>query len=214
MSSLLLYLSIPLAFLTGSIPFGLIFTRNRGVDIRSTGSKNIGATNVLRSAGKMPAIMTLLADLLKGAAPVLICRYMILNMAQTDNAMPVSNQIVWEGIAGMAAVCGHIFSVFLRFRGGKGVATGFGVIAVYTPVTAVIVLIIWIMVAVISKYSALAGIIAVGSLPVLYLLQNAPFGHVVFGILLSVLIIYRHKSNIQNLLAGKEDKIGEKEPEE
>jgi glycerol-3-phosphate acyltransferase PlsY len=212
MHSLILFLTIPLAFLTGSIPFGLIFTKNRGIDIKNMGSRNIGATNVLRYAGRMTAIMTLVADVMKGVAPVLICRYVILNMAH-DHDMTVSDQILWEGMTGIAAVCGHIFSIFLRFRGGKGVATGFGVIAIYTPMTALPVLIIWLVVAVIAKYSSLAAILAVGSLPILYLLQNAPFAHVIFGILLSALIIYRHKSNIQNLLSGTEDKIGEKDIE-
>jgi len=207
-----LYLLIPTAFLMGSIPFGLIFTRNKGIDIRETGSKNIGATNVLRSAGKMPAVLTLLADFLKGAVPVFITGVMVETMtahSQTPEFIIVS-QDVWGGIVGLAAVLGHMFSIFLKFRGGKGVATGFGVVIVYSPVCGIIILLVWIAVVAISRYVSVGGIAAVSVLPLVYLLLEATMVKIIIGVMLAVLITLRHSSNIKNLIAGTESKIGGK----
>lgn len=209
----LLYLLVPAAFVVGSIPFGILFTRGRGVDLRNTGSRNIGATNVLRSAGRMPALLTLVCDVLKGVAPVLICRVIIANTGRTaaiDQAlMPVAGDL-WLGITGLSAVAGHIFSVFLSFRGGKGVATGLGVTAVYSPLSVAVLLVIWLGVAVATRYSSLAAIAAFTSLPAVFLITGASGIKVFFGALLAILIVYRHKSNIRNLLAGTESKIGKK----
>jgi glycerol-3-phosphate acyltransferase PlsY len=205
------YLLVPGAFLMGSIPFGLIFTKSSGIDLRRTGSKNIGATNVLRSAGKLPALFTLLGDMIKGAIPVLICMYIIRNIdipIQTDERAIAED--LWAGIVGLSAVLGHMFSVFLSFKGGKGVATGFGVLLVYSPMAAAIGLIIWMAVAAISKLSSLAAITAVGFMPVAFILFRASAVKVTIGIVLATLIIYKHKSNIKNMIAGTESRIGEK----
>ncbi len=208
----LLYLLIPAAFITGSIPFGILFTRGRGIDLQSTGSKNIGATNVLRSAGKIPALLTLLCDVLKGAAPVLICKIIIDNMGTTavDRDLLLTAGDLWLGITGFSAVAGHIFSVFLSFRGGKGVATGLGVTAVYSPVSVAALLLIWITVAIITRYSSLAAIVAFLSLPLVFAVSGASGIKIFFGTLLALLIVYRHKSNIRNLFAGTESRIGGK----
>jgi glycerol-3-phosphate acyltransferase PlsY len=207
----LLYLLVPVAFLLGSIPFGLIFTKSKGIDLRSTGSKNIGATNVLRSAGKIPAVLTLMGDMIKGAVPVLICIYMIGNTGISLTADErVIAQDLWPGIVGLSAVLGHMFSVFLSFKGGKGVATGFGVLLVYSPMAAGIGLVIWIAVAYISKISSLAAITAVGLMPVLFIVFRASAVKVTVGIVLASFIIYKHKSNIKNLIAGTESRIGKK----
>ncbi len=207
-----IYLLVPFAFLLGSIPFGLIFTKSKGIDLRSTGSKNIGATNVLRSAGKLPALFTLLGDMIKGAIPVFICKYMIGNI---DIALQADELVIaedlWAGLVGLSAVLGHTFSVFLSFKGGKGVATGFGVLLVYSPMAAAVGLIIWIAVAVISKISSLAAITAVGLMPVVFILFRASAVKVTIGIVLAALIIYKHKSNIKNLIAGTESRIGSKD---
>lgn len=206
-----LYLLLPLSFIVGSIPFGLIFTKGRGIDLRKTGSKNIGATNVLRSAGKMPAFLTLLADMIKGAVPVFICRYIIGNtgISLRPDELVVAKDL-WPGIVGLSAVLGHMFSVFLSFRGGKGVATGFGVLLVYSPLAAGIGLIIWIAVAIVSKTSSLAAIIAVGLMPVVFIISGASAVKVTIGIILAALIIYKHTPNIKNLIAGTESRIGKK----
>lgn len=206
----ILYLLVPAAFLLGSIPFGIIFTRSSGVDIRSTGSKNIGATNVLRSAGKIPAVLTLLCDLLKGSAAVLICKIIILKTSIPPDTFDRAGAIeeIWLGIIGLTAVLGHMYSVFLSFRGGKGVATGFGVLLVYSPPVAGITLLIWILVAVTFKYSSLAAIAALGTMPLVFAAFKASVIELVFAGLLAALILYKHKSNISNLMKGKENKIG------
>jgi len=207
-----LYLLIFGAFLMGSIPFGLIFTRNKGVDIRAEGSKNIGATNVLRSAGKMPAVLTLLADLLKGAIPVLITCIIVGKITeghQIEQFVTLSRDI-WTSIVGLSAVLGHMFSVFLKFKGGKGVATGFGVLLAYSPACAFIILLVWIAVVYITKYVSVGGIVAVCVLPLVYLLQEKTIVQVLFGVILAVLITLKHSSNIKNLIDGTESKVGEK----
>jgi glycerol-3-phosphate acyltransferase PlsY len=208
----LLYLIIPAGFIIGSIPFGILATKNRGIDLRAAGSKNIGATNVLRTAGKLPALVTLAGDVFKGAVPVVICNYIIANIGQTTyNAELISNaKDFWGGVAGLSAIAGHIFSIFLSFKGGKGVATGLGVLIAYSPVTAVITLFIWIVVAVITRYSSLAAIIAVALLPVTFALSDFSRNKIVFSILFAILIISKHKENIKRLIKGKESKIGKK----
>ncbi|RJQ46098.1 MAG: glycerol-3-phosphate 1-O-acyltransferase [Nitrospiraceae bacterium] len=203
----LLYLIIPFAFFMGSIPFGLLFTRKKGVDLRTSGSGNIGATNVLRTAGKLPAVMTLLGDALKGAIPVLLCNYLISNSGQPTDFMN-NAKALWGGIAGTAAVAGHIFSIFLSFKGGKGVATGFGVLLAYSPVTALVTLLIWIGVALITKYSSLAAIAAVTALPITLAFVDFSMIKIFFGIMLAVLIDYKHKDNMKRLMQGQESRIG------
>ena len=202
---MLLYMLVPAAYLIGSIPFGIIFTRGSGVDLRSTGSKNIGATNVLRSVGKVPAILTLLSDGLKGAIPVIICKYIL----STSNPEMSAGEL-WISAVGLSAVLGHMFSVFLGFRGGKGVATGIGVIAAYTPSVSLILIGIWITVAIVSKYSSLAAVTAVLSLPVIYVIQGESAITISFAIILAALIIFKHKTNISNLMSGSESRIGKK----
>jgi glycerol-3-phosphate acyltransferase PlsY len=202
-ANILLYLLVPVAFLIGSIPFGLVFTRGSGVDLRSTGSKNIGATNVLRSVGKVPAILTLLSDGLKGATPVIICNYLL-----SINNLEISTGELWMSAVGLSAVLGHMFSVFLGFKGGKGVATGIGVIAAYSPPVSLIMIGIWILVAIVSRYSSLAALTAVSSLPAIYVIQGESAITISFGIILAALIIFKHKSNIKNLMSGAESRIG------
>jgi glycerol-3-phosphate acyltransferase PlsY len=207
-----LYVLVPFAYLVGSIPFGILFTKSRGVDIRSSGSRNIGATNVLRTAGKLPAVLTLLGDTLKGAVPVLICNYLIAGIShQPENLTFYHNaRDLWGGIIGLTAVAGHMFSIFLSFKGGKGVATGFGVLIAYSPQSALITLLVWIGVALITKYSSLAAIVAVTCLPIILALADYSKVKIFFGLLIALLIIFRHKSNIMNLIEGKESKIGKK----
>ncbi len=202
-TNFILYLLVPFAFLVGSIPFGLVFTRGSGVDLRSTGSRNIGATNVLRSVGKLPALLTLLSDGLKGATPVLICKY-LLSMSNAE----ISSTELWMSVVALSAVMGHMFSVFLGFKGGKGVATGIGVITAYSPSVSLILIGIWLTVAIVSRYSSLAALTAVSSLPVIYVIKGESAITISFGIILTALIIFKHKSNINDLLAGKESEIG------
>jgi len=117
---------------------------------------------------------------------------------------------LWLGIAGLAAVSGHMFSVFLSFRGGKGVATGFGVMLCYSPATAGLMLIIWILTAVVFRYSSLAALIAVAAMPVILVLLDASIIKIIIGVLIALLIIFKHIPNIRNLIAGTESRIGDK----
>lgn len=208
---ILLYLLIPLAYIMGSIPFGVIISKRKGVDLRSTGSKNIGATNVLRTMGKLPAIFTLLGDALKGAVPVLMCRAILIYIGQNEEAGAIyREEAFWEGITGLMAILGHIHSVFLSFKGGKGVATSFGVLIVYSPVSAFFVLLIWLLIAAFTRYSSLAAIGASLSLPVIILFSGESVFKIYFGIFVAFLIVLRHRLNIKRLLEGTEPRFGQR----
>lgn len=208
---LLLYLLIPLAYIIGSIPFGVIISKMKGIDLRTTGSKNIGATNVLRTMGKIPALATLLGDALKGALPVLMCRAILTYIGQNEDAGSIYREAaLWEGMVGLMAIVGHTHSVFLSFRGGKGVATGLGVIIVYSPISAVSVLLIWLLIAGITRYSSLAAIGASLSLPVVISIFDGALFKIYFCIFIAFLIVLRHKDNIKRLLEGTEPKFGQR----
>ena len=208
----LIFLIVPAAFLLGSIPFGILFTKGSGVDLTSTGSKNIGATNVLRTAGRLPAVLTLICDMLKGTLALFICNVMIthLDPGGWSPELALTIEDLWLGIAGLAAVSGHMFSVFLSFRGGKGVATGFGVMLFYSPSAAGIMFLVWVLTAVIFRYSSLAAISAVAAMPVILALFDASTHKIIIGVLLALLIVIRHTPNIKNLIAGTESRIGDK----
>jgi glycerol-3-phosphate acyltransferase PlsY len=181
-------------YLFGSIPFGLLVTKLAGTgDIRAMGSGNIGATNVLRTGRKGLAAATLIGDMLKGTAAVLVMN----RLDGTDAAL----------VAGLGAVIGHVFPVWLRFKGGKGVATYIGVlIAVAWPLAAVYA-VIWAAVAGLTRYSSLAGLVAGAFMPplLLYTVGGKP---ALLFLVLTVLIFVTHRANITRLLAGNERKIG------
>ncbi len=189
---------VAVAYLLGSIPFGVLVARAQGgVDLRRVGSGNIGATNVLRAVGKGAAALTLLADIGKGALPVALGRWL-------GVAAPVLAAIA------LAAVGGHLFPVFGRFRGGKGVATTLGVVLVGMPVVGSLLILIWLAVATLSRYSSLASLTASAALPILtWVLDGRPAMLALSGALL-VLVVFRHRENIARLLAGTEAKIGQK----
>jgi acyl phosphate:glycerol-3-phosphate acyltransferase len=184
------------AFLIGSVPTGQLIAGSRGIDLRKKGSGNIGATNVLRTAGKWPALFTLAGDMAKGAIAVLIGRHFGAGPAMA-------------GIIGLCAIFGHNFSVFLKFRGGKGVATSLGVLSVYSPQTCLFTIIIWLMTAAITKYSSLAALVAFGLLPlsitVLDSREKLPVACV-----MTALLFIRHRDNISRLVRGLETKVGGK----
>ncbi|MBF0317248.1 MAG: glycerol-3-phosphate 1-O-acyltransferase PlsY [Nitrospirae bacterium] len=185
------------AFLAGSIPSGLLIARTKGIDLRAVGSRNIGATNVLRSAGKLPALFTLLADILKGAIFVTLGRHL-------------GAGVVAEGIIGLCAILGHIFSVFLAFKGGKGVATALGVFAIYSPLACGLTVMTWLVSAFVTRYSSLAALIAFGLLPVyIYILEHSMV-KVIIGTVITVVIFSKHGDNINRLMAGTEKKIGQR----
>jgi glycerol-3-phosphate acyltransferase PlsY len=189
------YAGALLAYLLGSIPFGLLLTRLAGLgDLRQIGSGSIGATNVLRTGNKTLAALTVLLDGGKGMAAVLIARNLGPDMAV---------------LAAGAAVIGHLFPVWLRFRGGKGVATGLGVwLALAWPV-GLAACATWLAVAVLTRYSSLSSLIAITAAP-LYALFFADVQRAQLGVLLAVLIILRHHANIRRLVTGREPKIGQR----
>ena len=205
-----LFFLLPVAYIIGSIPFGVIISRGKGIDLTKSGSKNIGATNVLRTSGKVPALLTLAGDSLKGAVAVLLCRYVIANFAIAESSGTfVYNSEVWEGLVGLTVVLGHIYSVFMSFRGGKGVATSFGVLAVYSPLEALMVLLVWVLTVVALRYSSLAAICSFISLPLIYFFIGASDIMIYFGIILCVLILLRHRPNIHKLIIRTEPRIGD-----
>jgi glycerol-3-phosphate acyltransferase PlsY len=198
MNTALLPVSIILSYLIGAVPFGLIFSKLfSDVDVRTIGSGNIGATNVLRAAGKKAAALTLLADLLKGLIPVLVVK----SIFHDDTATVLS---------GAAAVLGHNFPVYLNFKGGKGVATSFGVVLGVAPWIGLLCLIVWLLVASITRYSSLSALISFACYLGLTFFAISPLSKP-YG-LLSLFIFgmsyYRHRGNIKRILAGTESKIG------
>ncbi|MCR9134854.1 MAG: glycerol-3-phosphate 1-O-acyltransferase PlsY [Alphaproteobacteria bacterium] len=191
------YFSAALIFgyLLGSIPFGLLLTRMAGLgDVRNIGSGNIGATNVLRTGNKGLAAGTLLLDALKGTAAVVLA-------ARFGPDMAV--------IAGFGAFIGHLYPVWLKFRGGKGVATYLGVLLGLLPLGFLIFAVIWLLVAFISRYSSLAALIAAIVVPVaLYLLGYIQVAEILT--VMSAITIWKHRANIGRLLSGEESRIGGK----
>jgi acyl phosphate:glycerol-3-phosphate acyltransferase len=194
LSSWTTFAALALGYLLGSIPFGLILTKLAGTeDIRSIGSGNIGATNVLRTGRKGLAAATLLGDALKGTAAVLIAL-----------------QLGWPGvIAGFGAFLGHLFPVWLGFKGGKGVATFLGVLLGLWWKAALVFALIWLGVAFASRYSSLASLLAGAAAPVALYLGGLPFAGGMF-LVMYILLCVMHRANISRLLGGSEGKIGQK----
>lgn len=187
------------SFLVGSIPFGIIVAKAKGVDLKKVGSGNIGATNVLRSVGKWPAAVTLLGDIMKGALAVALGRY--------AGADPL-----FEGLFGIAAILGHNFSIFLKFRGGKGVATSIGVLLMYSPLVACITITLWLIVSVITKYSSLGALVSFVLLPFnIFLFDFAQKEKLFIGVVITLLLLIRHTDNMNRLIRGTERKIGQRE---
>lgn len=182
-------------YLIGSIPSGLMIGNVfYQVDLREHGSKNIGATNAYRTLGRVPAAAIFIADLLKGMACVWLGGYFI--------GAPLALVI-----GGIAAIVGHNWSIFLRFTGGKGVATGLGVIAMLMPSTTLLVFLVWAVIVYSTKYVSLGSVVGAALVPVSAYLSGEPIEYLLFGVLAAAFIIYRHKANIGRLLNGTESKI-------
>lgn len=186
-------------YLLGSLPFAVIVSRLFGLaDPRSYGSGNPGATNVLRSGNKFAAILTLLGDAFKG--------WLAVWLAQHTGAGPAA-----VAAAGFAALLGHVFPIFLRFKGGKGVATAAGVFLGFSGALALACIGVWLAVAAITRYSSLAAICAALAAPLFGLwLLDMPMALALAG--MSVLVLWRHRTNMRSLLAGTEGRIGRKKP--
>lgn len=206
--SLLPLSAVLAAYLLGSLSFAVIISRLMGLhDPRSYGSGNPGATNVLRSGSKKAAAFTLLLDACKGWLPV----FLLMRLGARWQLGPDA-----AALAGLAAFIGHLYPVFFRFKGGKGVATAAGVLFGFSPWLGVLVVLTWILVAATLRYSSLAALAAAAAAAPLYWL-GATWGWwtqspsiLVVCIVMALLLIWRHRSNIQRLLAGQESRIGKK----
>ncbi|MEO5376887.1 MAG: glycerol-3-phosphate 1-O-acyltransferase PlsY [Magnetococcus sp. DMHC-6] len=186
------------SYLAGSIPFGLLMAKWVGAgDIRGQGSGNIGATNVMRVAGRKPAAVALLLDMAKGFIPVWwACRW-----------YGGTSDLVF-GVA-LAAFLGHLFPIFLGFKGGKGVATGLGIFLAWTPGAALAAVLIWILVAFLLRFSSLASLMAFAWLPAL-IFYTGSMNAVLVSAIMTPMVLWRHRSNILRLIQGTEPRIGKK----
>jgi glycerol-3-phosphate acyltransferase PlsY len=191
-------LAVSIGYLAGSIPFAFLVARARGIDVRRAGSGNVGATNVLRTSGVVTAVCVMLLDLAKGAGAV----QCVARLAPGAIGAPA--------VAGVAAVVGHIYPVWLKFRGGKGVATAAGVFSVLTPVAmapavALFVLTVWL-----TRFVSLGSLVATVALGPIAASLGAPSAVVFAALASALLIVFRHRSNIMRLMAGTERRVGER----
>ena len=203
-------------YVSGSLPFALWIGQLRGVDIRTVGSGNVGSTNVGRVCGKKWGVLCFVLDLLKGLLPVLGAGAML---GHLTGSAPASVE-AWQWLSvGAAAVIGHVFPVWLKFKGGKGVATGFGVLLGFWPTLTLaggIAFVVWAVVIKATRYMGLASVCAAVTLPIVVVVLalvrdghlDAKLPFVVVAALLAVLVVIRHRGNLARLLAGTEPKVG------
>jgi acyl phosphate:glycerol-3-phosphate acyltransferase len=191
-----LFLAVVVAYLVGAIPVGLLVGRAFGLgDIRGRGSGNIGATNVLRTGGWRPAVLTLLGDVAKGALAVWLGRVVSAEGAST---------------AAVAAVVGNCWPVFLRFRGGKGVATGLGALLGLVPLAVAPAAIVWIAITASFRYVSLASVLAAICVPLGVVMLAYPWPAVLASAAVAAIVVVRHRDNIGRLLSGTERRLGER----
>jgi glycerol-3-phosphate acyltransferase PlsY len=179
-----------IAYLLGSIPFAYLAGLTRGVDIRTVGSKNVGASNVFRELGKRIGIAVMALDIAKGLLAVVI--------ADVYTSSP------WPLVAAAAAILGHVFPVWLRFKGGKGVAVAGGAMIGLVPLPALIIVILWVVVVGLTRYVSVGSIFCATVFPFLVLAFGAPWPTVVFAFLTAIMVIVRHRANIERLRCGEE----------
>jgi glycerol-3-phosphate acyltransferase PlsY len=187
-------------YLLGAVPVGYLVGRAFGVDVRRVGSGNIGTANVLRAAGKWAAIVTLFGDMLKGFVPVVLARAL------------VGGEWLHAAVA-LAAVVGHCWPVFLRFKGGKAVATGAGTSIGLAPVVGLGLFAFWWAVVLLSRYTSLGAISVMIVSPFAFALTGQPLPYVLYTVVGGALVLYRHRENARALLAGTERKVGQKAEE-
>jgi glycerol-3-phosphate acyltransferase PlsY len=211
-------LLIPLAYFLGSVPFGLIVGLAKGIDPRTAGSGNIGATNLGRLLGGKYFALVFTLDLLKGMLPMLAASFVLRDDAR---ALTITDYLLWLGV-GMAAILGHMFSAFLKFKGGKGVATSAGVMLglwPYFTVPGLVAIGAFVLIVLVTRYVSVGSMGGAVLFPVAYVVIGRWRGWdvlgsqlplLVFGVLVALLIVYKHRSNIARLIAGTEPKLGRK----
>jgi acyl phosphate:glycerol-3-phosphate acyltransferase len=182
------------AYLLGSIPTGFLLGSFSGIDIRKAGSGNVGATNVARVVGKKQGVITLLVDVAKGFIPVLIASRLGFDLTVTV-------------LAALAAFVGHLYPVFLKFHGGKGVATALGIFLAVAPLASLALVVVFAVVMLTWRWVSLASMVAAGAAPLVLLIFSYPSTLVVLGLMIALLIIFRHRENIRRLRSGAEAKF-------
>ena len=187
-------LLITAAYLLGSIPTGLLLAKAAGVDIRSSGSGNIGATNVYRTLGRSVGVLTLVGDCLKGLLPVLLARYLQL-------------PDLWIAAIGLAAFLGHVYTIFLGFKGGKGVATALGVFLGIAPLAVLGALFIFVAIVWKWRFVSLGSIVAAAVMPGLVAVVDNRPAYVLMTVVVAALVVWKHKENIKRLREGTESKF-------
>ena len=204
MTALYGVLAVLAAYLIGSVSFAVVVSKAMGLaDPRSYGSKNPGATNVLRTGNKAAAALTLIGDAAKGLVAVLLAKALATRFGFGDGTI---------ALVALAAFVGHLFPVFHRFEGGKGVATAAGVLLALHPLLGLGTLVTWLLIAFFFRYSSLAALVAAVFAPLWYLFLFGPDPIAAAVAIMSVLLVWRHARNIQNLLSGKESRLGHRKP--
>lgn len=197
-----------ISYLLGAVPFGLVMGKLRGVDVREYGSGRTGTTNVLRTLGVGAAAIVFLADVGKGVVAVLLARFFV--AADIAPALPR----LGEALAGLAAICGHNWSVYIKFRGGRGVTTGTGGIITMSPLVAAIAAAVFAFTVALSRYVSLGSILATTTVLIalipLVIWGREPTGYLIYGLVGVPIIVFQHRDNIGRLLAGRERKLGER----
>lgn len=207
------------SYVIGSIPFSFLVARLvSGTDIREAGSRNVGATNVARTAGRGAGVLALVLDVAKGYAAVALARWLV---SRADwpfaavSSSPMHSREMWIALAGLIAVLAHMFPLWLRFHGGKGVATATGVFLALDPLVVAAGAIVFVIVLLSTRFVSLASILAAASIPVFFrfLAHNAPFWRIVISIVIAIAVITKHHSNIARLTQGNERRMGQRKAE-
>lgn len=187
-----LFLLIVLSYLIGAIPFSYVFSKLKGKDVRQSGTKNVGATNALVVAGPLMGVLALAGDIAKGYLAVSVANY-------------VFHPLPWPPVlAGLAAIAGHDFSVFLGFRGGKGVAATGGALMAFDLIFALVALLLWVLLIIVSRYFIPATLFMLGAIPIMMWVVGKRMEYVAFGIFAFALALYAHREDIKRIVSGKE----------
>lgn len=192
---IVIILLIVFAYVIGSVPSGYLLGKLRGVDVRAVGSGNVGATNVARAVGKSQGFITLIADAAKGYLPVLA-------------ALQLGQDSLTIALTAIAAFLGHLYPLFLKFQGGKGVATGFGALLALAPMAALVLVVVFALVAGATRIVSLGSLATAAAAPLSLWLFHQPPVVVAMGFVLGAMVVIRHRGNIQRLLAGTEPRFG------
>ena len=190
-------LAVLAAYLMGSIPFAQLLSKRRGIDLRRVGSGNVGATNVLRTLGVRPAVVAMMLDAVKGTVAVLV-------------AQRLTNGVAAPVVAGLASMLGHVYPIWLRFRGGKGVATAAGVFAVLTPVAAAVALAVFLLAVWVTRFISVGSMAAAITLAGWAIASDAPTAVGIGAAIAAMFVIVGHRTNVLRLAAGTERRIGQR----